>query len=158
MASTSTKIRRISQRVEVRRRVRPSIFLESVSISELFGRIDYPKIRVNALGINSNMNIIFGDNGTGKTTILKLIYACLSAEGSSGLRTRISQTPFRKFSIRFANKTEIVVQKTKGLIGPYIFSINTSSTNRQSFEISADDEGNVPNQPSIREMETRLSP
>lgn len=134
-----------------------SNFLVSASVEDLFGRITYKNISLNHPKSSKNINIIYGDNGSGKTTIFNLIYACLSPETGIGLRTYIAKTPFSKFSIEFADKTSIRVIKTNGLTGSYDFLIRQKDTKKFLVHIRADEDGDVTDQPSASQLEMELS-
>ena len=45
--------------------------------------------------------LLYGSNGSGKTTILNLIFHLLSPEPWGGHRTFVSRVPFRKINILF---------------------------------------------------------
>lgn len=139
-------------RLRVRARQRNPLFISHVSISGLFGQIDYKKISVNSVESKSNINIIYGDNGSGKTTILNLIYACLSSEPRVGLRTLISKTPFKRFDINFTDGQSISVEKTAGLMGTYTYTVLRNG-NTECVEIKANSEGEVKTQDNATRLE-----
>lgn len=148
---------RATPKVNLRRRRRRTIaFVSEVSISELFGRLSYSQINLNFPQADSNMNILYGDNGSGKTTILNLIYACLSPETNAGLRSFISKTPFREFTIRFTDEKEIVVQKTRDLVGEYIFTVSDRADKARSYLVRVDHDNDVPAQESVVSVEEEI--
>lgn len=134
----------------------PPIGVLSLSVHRLFGKLNYPEISISGLDqIQSRIAVIYGDNGTGKTTILKLLYACLSPEAGSGLRTLIAQTPFERFEVNLSNHLSIIVSKD-ALVGGYQFRIGRRESAFKTFDVMADPDGNVSPQESITQIEVIL--
>ena len=95
-----------------KRALAPSVQIIGVSVINLFGRLTYSQIPTRLSDeSNGRIAVLYGDNGTGKTTILRLIYACLSPETGSGLRDYIARVFFEKFSIYLSNGISLVVEK-----------------------------------------------
>lgn len=95
--------------------------IEQIRIEKLYGHMDYI---LPTTGKLQNAAILYGDNGTGKTTILKLAYHMLSPANDKGHRTAISKIPFQLFSIRLINGIELKASREKTrLIGPYLLQI-----------------------------------
>ena len=113
--------------VPPRRRVRrspPPAQITGVGVEQLFGKYTYDHIPINADSANQGrVSVIYGDNGTGKTTILRLLYAALSTERHRGLRTFIAKTPLKKFSIFFSDGSSIDILKPE-LVGSYSVTFN----------------------------------
>lgn len=84
--------------------------IKTISVEKLFGYYSY-SIPNNESSEISELLILYGDNGSGKTTILKLIFWLLSSRDRSGYKTKIAQTKFKKISIQFFNGIEIGAQR-----------------------------------------------
>lgn len=96
----------------------------SLSIQNLFGRYTYDDLAFRRSG-HDDIAILYGDNGVGKTTILKLIYSSLSPVTNEGNRNYLSMTPFTKLKITLLNGSEIEITKDMNkLLGSYFFRIN----------------------------------
>jgi ABC-type cobalamin/Fe3+-siderophores transport system ATPase subunit len=104
-----------------RRRVPPEpLFISHLSVRALFGQISYNNLSLVAPESGQGrLNVLFGDNGAGKTTILHLIYSALSPQTGVGLRGYIAQTPFESFAITFSDGSSICIDKSSGLTGTY---------------------------------------
>lgn len=134
----------------------PPVYLESISVSGLFGKLSYPTIPLASLGEeNRRISVLYGDNGSGKTTILRMIYACLSPQSRAGLRTLVARTPFHKFQVRLTDGTVVNITKTD-LIGGYSVELTQRGT-KSLFEIVANSDGDVQQTPDIDNLEAALT-
>jgi len=105
---------------------KPSSLITKIEIEKLFGRYDYDlEIPQSSKNDFSNIGIIYGDNGTGKTTILKLLFHLLSTAEGREHRTFLAQTPFLRFSVIFSDRTKIsALRKGFDLDKPYELKIS----------------------------------
>lgn len=104
---------------------RPSSFVTGMRIEELFGHYDYdievPRAAENGV---SRICILYGENGTGKTTILQLLFHLLSPADDRGHRTHLAKIPFRNFSVGFSDGTEIrAVRQTENIVGAFTLEL-----------------------------------
>src|SRR5689334_5147872 len=104
--------------------------LQSVVIEKLFGRFDYNFSIPDSA--EDNMRLLYGENGSGKTTVLRMIYACLSRNTDEGLRTFLGATFFKSIEIRTSSGYVISAKRERADRGPYTFSIESSATNLSS--------------------------
>lgn len=96
------------------------IAVAQILIEELFGVYSY--VLPNQSGTEiEKLLIMYGDNGTGKTTILKLLFYLLSTRDKSGYKTRISETRFKKFIVRFKNGFEVGATRENSTCGTYTY-------------------------------------
>ncbi|WP_405473077.1 AAA family ATPase [Streptomyces canus] len=65
------------------------------------------------------LSLLYGNNGSGKTTVLKLLWHALSPSDRGGHRTEIAKTPFERFAIHLCSGDVINFVKLDGLIGDY---------------------------------------
>src|SRR5690242_21869537 len=79
-----------------------------IDVDDLFGLYSYrlgePDTSPEEL---SRLLILYEDNGSGKTTILRLVYHMLGKETNRGHRSYIARIPFRKFSVRLWDGVEV---------------------------------------------------
>lgn len=76
------------------------IWIESLKVSGLFGRYDHALPKQSAF---SDVVILYGDNGVGKSTVLKLVFDLLSSRGDRGHRTALLEAPFQKIEVKLSN-------------------------------------------------------
>lgn len=106
--------------------------ITKIKVEKLFGNYDYTLPYSTVTDI-SKLLIIYGDNGTGKTTILKLFFYLLSTRSKSGYKTIIAETKFKKFSIHFQNGFEIGASRNDSIIGSYEYYISKDNIKIKSI-------------------------
>lgn len=118
--------------------------LANLAIKDLFGKYSFEKIDLShSTESGVGLTLIYGDNGVGKTTILKLIYSAISSERNAGNRGYIASVPFRSLKLSFGNDQEISIRREgKSLKGDYIYEFTGPNVNRR-FDISPDYDGKV---------------
>ncbi|MEG3958759.1 AAA family ATPase [Microcoleus sp. herbarium2] len=113
-----------------------------IEIEKLFGKYTYDLSKeVASTGSLSSLFILYGDNGSGKTTILKLLFHLLSPSEDRGHRSFIAQIPFAKFAVSLAGGTHIVVSRQeKDLLGPFQIELleEGKSVSKVKYEINED--------------------
>ena len=148
----------VAAKVRLRRRpvpVAPAVRVSGIRVKSLFGKLDYPIIPLENEGSSkSRVSVLYGDNGTGKTTILRLVYACLSPQTKSGLRTLLASTPFLEFVVELSDGTSIKTTKDQ-LVGNYKVLIS-NKTSREEFEVEASPDGAVREQESVTRLERAI--
>lgn len=99
----------------------PPYALKSVSVERLFGKYDFEHVPLWGMDPTSNnVAFLYGDNGVGKTTLLRLIYSTLSSERDAGHRGFLARTKFKTFSVEFGDGQTVSVRKQKSsLVGEY---------------------------------------
>lgn len=97
--------------------IRGAVTIERVQIEKLFGFYDYdiPKER-EAFG---RTPILYGENGVGKTNILRILFHLLSPAQLAGHRTRLGETKFRKVDVALSNGISVrAIRVGDALDGP----------------------------------------
>lgn len=70
--------------------------ITQIEVHDLFNKFSY---KLPSRSEFSNAAILYGDNGVGKSTILRLVFHLLSASDNSGHRTALRKIPFRMLSV-----------------------------------------------------------
>ena len=100
--------------------------IQHIDIEDLFGIYTY-SIPVDNIDI-SQLLILYGQNGAGKTTILQMIFNLLSSENGEGHKTELANSKFKKISIKLSNNIVISAFRLDDLIGDYILSFQNQET------------------------------
>lgn len=122
-------------------------FITEIQIEDLFGLYSYHLAVLADKDVDvSRLLILYGDNGSGKTTILNLIFNLLSSARRRGHRSYLASIPFRRFEIRLG-EIGIIVDRSKGnLIGSYQITVIRQNTLIYEGLIEADSENSVPDE------------
>lgn len=107
--------------------------IKKITVEKLFGLYDY-ELTVNS-NATDNVFILYGDNGAGKSTILKLTYHLLSSEIGNGHKTYIANVPFKLFSIEFDDETLVQAEREdihQEFIGTYTLRYKLGDTDLSS--------------------------
>ncbi len=93
------------------RMAKQNILISKVIVRKLFGLYDYDLIPQGSGEKNKKIFILYGDNGSGKTTILRLIYHIINSEDRAGHKSFVAGTKFRSFEIYFDKGIKISVSR-----------------------------------------------
>src|SRR5271169_3260067 len=86
--------------------------IRRIRVDNLFGYLTYVIPSGERDGIDfSRLMILYGDNGCGKTTVLRLLFCLLSAHKGRGDKTYVSRTPFKRLTISFDDGTIVSAEK-----------------------------------------------
>ena len=96
----------------------PNLRIDQIKVVGLFGHLNYT---IDAAP--SDVSILYGDNGTGKTTILKLLYHTLSSEDDRGHRTFLAKVPFQQFIVSFAQGHIVEASRKDPVSGPFKMTV-----------------------------------
>jgi energy-coupling factor transporter ATP-binding protein EcfA2 len=87
-----------------------------IEVEKLFGKYTYTLSKKDNNLVDSSLVILYGDNGSGKTTILKLLFHLLSPASGRGHRSFLAKTPFQKFSVALTDGTSIIATRRSSIL------------------------------------------
>ncbi len=124
--------------------------IKKIEVKGLFGLYDYTLPNKTESDI-SKLLIVYGDNGTGKTTLLKLFFYLLSTRNRSGYKTKIAETKFMKFSVHFQNGLEIGAYREAASFGSYEYFISKKGKKIKSIVLKANADNSISIEPDSKD-------
>ncbi|WP_405701619.1 AAA family ATPase [Streptomyces sp. NBC_00069] len=119
---------------------RAPLLIKSIRLTGLFGQFNYNIDFLDAGNetqdsVGRRLTLLYGDNGSGKTTILNLLWNALSASRSGNHRSYLGNCPFASLTIRLTNDDVICVKKDDSdLQGAFTITVSGKQANvRQSY-------------------------
>lgn len=85
--------------------------IKTIIVDKLFGMYDY-HLSIPA-GTSDNVFILYGDNGTGKSTILRMLYHLLSSEPGHAHKTNLANIAFKAIEVVFDDNTRVRAEREK---------------------------------------------
>ncbi|WP_248739521.1 AAA family ATPase [Pseudomonas sp. MWU12-2029] len=89
------------------------LFISSIKVEKLFGLYSYDlKIPFES----SEASILYGDNGVGKSTVLRLAFHLLSADNERGHRNALYNTVFEKLEVSLGTGVLVTALRNKNIL------------------------------------------
>lgn len=85
-------------------------YITRVSVQKLFGLYDYEVSM--PLVDNNNLTILYGDNGVGKSTLLRMVYFLLSSKRATGHKTALANIVFRFIEVELSDGTKVIADRS----------------------------------------------
>jgi ABC-type cobalamin/Fe3+-siderophores transport system ATPase subunit len=124
--------------------------IERIIVRKLFGHLNYEVFKEASDVTHDDLLILYGDNGSGKTTILRMLFSLLTAQPNRGYKTFLAHTQFSAFEVHFADHSMAAVKKERGkLLGGYTLTIREADGTQNQFHLKVDDEGVIRRDESI---------
>jgi ABC-type cobalamin/Fe3+-siderophores transport system ATPase subunit len=135
-----------------------TLFIQRITVEKLFGRYSYDlQLQASAVKGPTRLIILYGDNGSGKTTILRLIFNLLAHGQKAGHRRYISKTVFRLLRVVLGDKIAITADRTgDSLSGAFRISIHEGDDLVARAEWVPDEKGGVHATKQSREEGTKI--
>jgi energy-coupling factor transporter ATP-binding protein EcfA2 len=123
-----------------------TLTVRRIEVDRLFGHTSYNLPESTDLGSKTTDKffILYGDNGSGKTTILNMMFYLLTSEKIPGAKSYIAKIAFKMFSIYLSNGATISAFRSgEKLIGSYTIKVDRPNLPIIEIFLEADDSGSV---------------
>jgi energy-coupling factor transporter ATP-binding protein EcfA2 len=120
--------------------------VKRIQVKRLFGHYTYDLSLPDLANEESihQLLLLYGDNGSGKTTIVQLLFHLLSRSDRRGHRTFLAQTKFERFCVYFDNGASLSAERgEKSVEGSYQIICTDSSGKELKVSIKPDEDGSV---------------
>lgn len=131
--------------------------IAKISAQQLFGSYDYELFPSEAASESNRLLILYGDNGTGKTTVLRVLFHLISPESRQGHKTTLVRIPLSKFEVQFANGDRVWMRRPDGkLTGSYTMGFKVGRRKEQVADFIPDEDGGIKPNPNTQEFLRKL--
>ncbi|MCX5636175.1 MAG: AAA family ATPase [Planctomycetota bacterium] len=113
---------------------------------KLFGYFDYDLFGEDFKHEDlARLAILYGLNGTGKTTILKLAYHLLSPSREKGHKSELARTIFKKFGVTLLDGTAVWAERKEDKSGSFVLHVVIPKNKTAIYEfVAVDDPPRIP--------------
>ena len=119
-------------------------FIIGIRVRRLFGQFNYTLDLRRRETQTERLSILYGDNGSGKTTILRLVFHLLSPVDNRGHKTILAQTKFASFEVYLADGSVVRAERPPGrLVGTYELTYEKDGDVWSQQELKVSEDGSI---------------
>lgn len=131
--------------------------IAKIKVRRLFGTYDYDLFPPEAATEPDRLVILYGDNGTGKTTILRVLFHLISPETGQGHKTTLVRIPLSEFEVSFSNGDRVWMRRPEGkLTGSYTVGMKIGRRKEQTADFKQSEGGAIKASPKTNEFLGKL--
>ncbi|MBT1866279.1 AAA family ATPase [Enterobacter asburiae] len=101
--------------------------VKTITIKELFGLYSYT---LNSADITDGTIILYGDNGVGKSTILRLVFDLLSTSDTKGHRTALLRANFKYLEVVLKSNVKLTAERKVSELGRQVLILSIIENNK----------------------------
>lgn len=118
--------------------------IQKITVKRLFGTYDYSLSATAEAKSPNRLLVLYGDNGSGKTTILRALFHLLAPETGQGHKTALAVIPFARFEVDFTTGDRVWAQRTEGkLTGGFTLGLRLAGHKEKTCEFRDIDGGGI---------------
>ncbi len=121
----------------------PHRVVSSIRITSLFGRHDVNIDFYQGDKDSYAIDFIYGANGSGKSTVLKLVYSALSSASKEGNRTYIGRVCFERMKVLFSDGLSVSIERNEATDGSYRYIVRMFDDSIFDYYVAVNDDGEV---------------
>lgn len=110
--------------------------LTRIVVEQLFGRYTY-EIPFDSKMLDPDLSILYGENGAGKTTILKLLHNSVSSATGRGHKTDMVRVPFKTFAAHFSGGIVLTARRDHASPGSFYMDFRQRGRKAESVFFEA---------------------
>lgn len=131
--------------------LRCSSAIRRIRVEKLFGRYTYDLKCAASATEASRLLILYGDNGSGKTTILKLVFNLLSHIDKQGHKSYVAKTRFKRLIIDLGGEVQVVAERRgRDLVGSYVAYVRRNGRIASRVALTTDKDNSIVRPPGAR--------
>jgi predicted ATPase len=135
--------------------------IRRIDVEDLLGKFSYELEATDPTTLDlGRLMILYGDNGTGKTTILRSLFHLLSGSVGGGHKTALAHTQFKRIAVTFTNGLQISAQRETSDTGPFSIRIQHIDGTEDTIALVLDEARDAitpPNNPGIKAFLERMN-
>jgi ABC-type Mn2+/Zn2+ transport system ATPase subunit len=135
----------------------PQRFIRRITVDGLFGQFNHDLSFGEGTPDHPNLLILYGENGTGKTTILWLTYHLLNKTGGQGHRSYVAHQQFKRIRVTFSDGLEISAQREGPVVGSFVLASSSETGPSLNFTYKIDEKGVIPSTVSDDPVHTEFA-
>jgi len=121
-----------------------ALFVTRIEVRRLFGLYDYVLAKTTSGDDPGRVAILYGDNGSGKTTILRSVFHLLAPDDRSGHKTALARTQFSRFAVTMSDGSEVRLERPgEELLGSFALAIKRGRKKPVTYRFSVDQEMSI---------------
>lgn len=118
--------------------------IKRIAVKKLFGTYDYELMAPSQAVDADRLLVLYGDNGSGKTTVLKALFHMLSPETGEGHKTALVPIPLSRLEVEFTTGDKVWLQRKEGqLTGDYTLCLRMKKAKEITCDFRASEEGTI---------------
>jgi energy-coupling factor transporter ATP-binding protein EcfA2 len=135
----------------------PTKAISRMHVQKLFGTYDYTLAPSPHARRPERLLILYGDNGSGKTTILTLLFRLLAPETGAGHKSAVAKIPFGLFEVQFTSGDHVWAKRPEGkLTGSFTMGLRLGRGREKTAHFLADADMSVKGTAKVTDFLSRL--